>query len=157
MKRIILVGVLLLLLMPSISAVYDYFGVNDKYAKPLQENYENVIDQLVPNSGLLEVSCLFWENHVSMTDTVDNTSTTNVGDVLYAGLRTYINFYNDYGFPNKAEININKPGGQFGTRIASGTVYSKWVEDYNEERIIDAISAQKGIIGKFADTARESG
>jgi hypothetical protein len=137
------------------AAVYDYFGVADKYQKPLEYNYELAINQL-PNSGLLEVSCFFWADYVSMTATLDNTSTPAQVNALIAGLRTYVAFYNKFGFPNKAEIDINKPGGSVGTQIASGTVYSKWVEDYNVdlERTNGTI-AQMKLYDKFADTIRE--
>jgi hypothetical protein len=148
---IILIGALLILSVPGV-AVYDYLGVNDKYQKPLKENYEKEIGIFAPSSGLLEVSCFIWEDHVSMTVTVDNTSVPSVGNVLYAGLRTYINFYNEYGFPDKAEIGVNKPGGQFGTQIGSGTVYSKWVKDYDTEMKIGPVKARNDIIDKFADT-----
>jgi hypothetical protein len=150
----ILIGVLLLLSVSGV-AVYDYFGVADKYQKPLEYNYELAINQL-HDSGLLEVSCFFWSDHVSMTATLDNTSTSAQVNALIAGLRTYICFYNKFGFPNKAEIDINKPGGSAGTQIASGTVYSKWVEDYNAdmEKTNETIALRK-IANKFAETIRE--
>jgi hypothetical protein len=152
MRRIILIGLLLIFLSSNAFSVYDYIGTNEKYRPGVEDNYKSIINQMVPNSGLLEVSCFFWEDYVSMKATVDNTSMDNIVMVLLASTQSYIYLYNDLGFPNKAEISINKPGGQFGTPVATGVVYSKWVKDFNADSKIDVNVAWRTIVGKVADT-----
>lgn len=152
MKKLIAVGSILFLLVGMASAVFDYIEVNEKYGKQTEKNYESVIYQIVPDPGLLEVSCFFWEDYISMTAITDNSSVGNGVGLLYASLRTYINLYNDLGFPNKAKILIEKPGGGIGKQIVSAVVYSKWVKDYNADSKANATRAQYDIMRKFADT-----
>ncbi len=91
-KIAILILVGLILCVFSVSDAYDFVEVNNEYAAPFEENYKIIASDIAPDSGLLEVSCYFWEDRVSMTATIDNTSVDNVVDALIAGLQTYQGF-----------------------------------------------------------------
>jgi hypothetical protein len=108
---------------------------------------------LAPDAGVLEVSCFFWEDRVSMSATIDNSTMENVVGTYLAGLIAYMDHYNyRVNWPNKAEIIVKEPRGTYGEHIASVVVYSKWIDDYNLNAINNETDARSILIDKVIGT-----
>jgi len=126
MKKLALIILISFLISSSGLAVFDYLGTNEKYGPAMEENYKSLMAKDCPEAGLLDVSCFFWEDYVSISATIDNATAQNVRGAVMEGSFTYLTEYYKNKWPNKAVVYVNKAGGN---QIGTGTIYSKWVDD----------------------------
>ena len=152
LKSTIILAVLFAALLPGALATFDYVGTNDKYHDIMEESYKHAAP---PEIGLLEISCFFWEDRVTITPTIDNVTELNIEKAVLAAIDPYMAFYGEHKYPGKAEIFVNKAGGAIGTQIGSGTIYSKWVDDLKYDQNGRPTNESWGIFfGKVRDTIR---
>lgn len=133
MKKIIIpliaISLLAILSVQSSLAVFDYSGVNERYASAMREEIKASMSDHYPYVGLLDTICLFREDSISIVITIDNATALNVYNAVQGVALAYIAQYyknNWSGWPAAVTIYVNKAGG---TQIGVGEVYSKWVDD----------------------------
>lgn len=152
MKRVIILTSLIataLLLAQTSVAIYDYVGVNEKYSGPMESSYKFFVSHNVPEIGLLEVSCFFFEDRVSISSTIDNVTIPSMMDAVIAGALAYRSHYNKNGWPEKADITIKIPKGTSGQPVCSGVVYAKWIDEYEKNKEIDETGAWNTLMLKI--------
>jgi len=101
------------------------------YTDAIEKTYLKNVNDVFPEIDLLEVSASFFSGDLTIIATIDNATAINVYKTVWMGGLAYANHYRHYSWPNKAVIYVNKAGG---TQIGTGEIYSKWVEDLDNEK-----------------------
>ena len=144
MKRsfIILAMLMVLALCPTVIAIGFLNHIPSTDA--IEKNYRELADKEVsPNMGFLDVSASVSTDDLTIFVTIDNATTIEVHQAVIFGAMAYINYYLQHNEPGKAIIYVYKAGE---TQIGTGTIYSKWVDDWREN------PNHSGHIG-YSDTA----
>lgn len=151
MRRLLVVLVILLLTtMGSATFTQDY-------EKNATESFRYLINDMAPDSGLLGVECSIVGDCMYMNSVIGNVTYHNLAAITSAALLTYKTYYNATGYPDKANVIVNMAWDAGEIPILDGSIYSIWVEEYNEDAKINSTDALYRFSKKFGQSMRFAG